>query len=331
MNKFWPLALALALFSFFITSCDRSSNPKLQEWMSDNGKLKVLCTTAMIANLVQEVGMDEIDCLTLIQGESDPHSYQLVKGDDEKLSRADLIFYNGLGLEHGPSLSERLRNNPKAHSIGDFLSSVAPQDIIVYNGSVDPHVWMDVSLWEKSVPLLYKQLSIALPASDGIFKTRRDLLSNKLNQLHQKIYTAFQHIPEQDRYLVTSHEACNYFVRAYLATDEERKNATWNVRAMAPEGLAPESQLSTADIQKLVEYIIKYKVKTLFSESNVSRDSLKKLAEVCSKYGYVVHIAKDALYIDAMGPAGSTYADMMSYDADVIEKGLADARSAQGI
>src|SRR6185437_14825555 len=77
----------------------RSNLSALQLWMSSNGKLKVLCTTAMIAELVQELDKEHIDCLTLIQGESDPHSYQLVKGDDEKLSRADLIFYNGLGLE----------------------------------------------------------------------------------------------------------------------------------------------------------------------------------------------------------------------------------------
>jgi manganese/zinc/iron transport system substrate-binding protein len=280
--------------------------------MQNNGKLKVLCTTAQIADVVQKVGREKIDCLTLIQGESDPHSYQLVKGDDEKIARADLIFYNGLGLEHGPSLSERLRSNPKAHSVGDFLAKTYPNSIIWYKGSVDPHVWMDVSLWAKTVPFIAETLA----------QNSTQELSASLDALHNEVVTKFSAIPESSRYLVTSHEAFNYFVRAYLATDAERENNTWQVRSMAPEGLAPDSQLSTADIKRLVDHIIEFHVKTLFAESNVSQDSLKKLADVCRRKGHEVRIATDPLYVDAMGPPGANYSEMMRYDAEQIAKGM---------
>src|SRR5262249_51349319 len=96
-------------------------------------------------------------------------------------------------------------------------------------------------------------------------------------------------------------------------------------RCMAPEGLAPDSQLSTADIQRLVDYILRHHIKTVFSESNVSRDSLKKLTDACRKKGHFVEIAKQPLYVDAMGPSGSsadTYAGMMRYDSQVIQSGL---------
>ena len=65
--------------------------------MEPNGKLKVLSTTAMLHDLVKQIGGDEIDSTVLICGDLDPHTYQLVKGDGEKLSFADLVFYNGLG------------------------------------------------------------------------------------------------------------------------------------------------------------------------------------------------------------------------------------------
>lgn len=327
MNFFRPLIVALLLlFSFSCTPSHRGPNAsKLQEWMSNNGKLKVLCTTSMIADLVQEVGMEHIDCLTLIQGESDPHSYQLVKGDDEKLSRADLIFYNGLGLEHGPSLALRLRDNSKAFSIGDFLSRKRPENIITYNGSLDPHIWMDVSLWQQAVPFICEKLVHARPEQAEDFETKAKGLSLTLKTLHKKIRKTFQSIPESSRYLVSSHEAFNYFVRAYLATNEERLNAQWRIRSMAPEGLAPDSQLSTYDIQRLVDHIIEFNITTLFAESNVSQDSLKKLIDSCSRKGHVVHIAKKPLYVDAMGPSQSaacTYTGMMSYDAEVISSAL---------
>ena len=99
----------------FFSSCNKEGEERhhFVSWMQNDGKVKVLCTTAMVTDLVQSVGGDFVDCLTLIQGQSDPHTYQLVKGDNEKFHRADQIFFNGLGLEHGPSLADVLKDNQK--------------------------------------------------------------------------------------------------------------------------------------------------------------------------------------------------------------------------
>lgn len=324
-----PLFFLFGFLFLLVSGCTQShpqSTPsKLQQWMSENGRLKVLCTTSMIADIVREVGKDKIDCLTLIQGESDPHSYQLVKGDDEKLARADVIFYNGLGLEHGPSLAERLKKNPKAYAVGDFLSSKRPEDIITYGASVDPHIWMDVSLWADSVPFIAETLSQALPEQRYFFEEKSKACVALLQTVHVDIQERLAAVPQERRYLVSAHEAFNYFVRAYLATNEERAKGSWMVRSMAPEGLAPDSQLSTADIQRLVDHIVQYNVQTLFAESNISRDALEKITDACLQKGHVVHVAKEPLYVDAMGPAGSiaaTYIGMMRHDAETIARAL---------
>lgn len=328
MNVFKPLFLFFASV-LLVCSCRQpqsgAKTSTLQEWMQANGKLKVLCTTAMIADIVREVGKDKIDCLTLIQGESDPHSYQLVKGDDEKLARADLLFYNGLGLEHGPSLAERLKTNPKAYAVGDFLAKKRPQDIITYGGSLDPHIWMDVSLWADSAAFIAEKLSQALPEHAEFFQENGKLTRDALQGLHSEIKLRFSSVPVDRRYLVSAHEAFNYFVRAYIATDRERQENSWMVRSMAPEGLAPDSQLSTADIQRLVDHILQYNVTTLFAESNISRDALRKITDACLQKGHVVHVAKEPLYVDAMGPAGSvaaTYVGMMRHDSETIARSL---------
>src|SRR5689334_19504873 len=98
--------------------CTSSHDSKASRW-GNTGKLKVLCTTSMVQKMVEGVGGEYVDCIALIQGESDPHSYQLVKGDDDKLAEADLLFFNGLGLEHGPSLASFLDTSPKAYALGE--------------------------------------------------------------------------------------------------------------------------------------------------------------------------------------------------------------------
>lgn len=329
MNFFSALALLSGLSLLLGVGCNQSNqnlkSSKLTRWMSQNEKLKVLCTTSMIADLVEAIGDDSIDCLTLIQGESDPHSYQLVKGDDEKFERADLIFFNGLGLEHGPSLAERLKDNPKAHAVGEYVRNKRPKDMVMIDSGLDPHIWMDVSLWNETVPYISETLMKAAPVHKNSYAQRASALSSRLLEIHQEIKNRLETVPEASRYLVTSHIAFNYFVRAYLSLASELSNNQWSVRAMAPEGLAPDSQLSTADIQRIVDHIIKYRVITLFPESNVSHDSLKKLADACKKLRHQVILSKQPLYADAMGPRGSkadSYIGMMRYDSQVVENGL---------
>lgn len=330
MKLFRLLALIVGLILLITTACyQNAAKPNqgnLALWMSDNGKIKVLCTTAQVADLVQSIGDKDIDCLTLIQGESDPHSYQLVKGDDEKFTRADIIFYNGLGLEHGPSLSHQLKGSAKAFALADYIQKVRPEAIVQINSSIDPHIWMDVSLWKESIPYISQILAKAIPEHAEAIQERAERLTHTLEKFHDEVVQRFQNIAESERYFVSSHEAFNYFARAYICPTEELTSDKWQERVMAPEGLAPDSQLSTADIKRLVDHILAFKVKTVFAESNVSRDSLKKLVDACYRQGFVVQICETPLYADAMGPKGTpagTYIGMIDHDSQVIATNLA--------
>jgi len=290
-------------------------------WMIPNGKLKVLSTTAMVHDVVQRVGGEHIDSLVLICGELDPHTYQLVKGDDEKLSFADIIFYNGLGLEHGPSLKHRLAASRKAVSLGDEVAKDHPDNILVRQGQLDPHIWMDMALWAKTIPVIVRTLSEADPKHHEAYEQNGHALAAELISTDNAIQQILQKVPDQKRYLVTSHDAFNYFARAYLATDEERRLKTWQLRFEAPEGLAPESQLSVSDIQAIITHLEKYHIHVLFPESNVSQDSIRKVVSAGNERGLQLRIADVPLYGDAMGEKGSpagTYQGMLLHNAQVI-------------
>lgn len=292
-----------------------------KQWYERNGKVKVLSTTAMIDDIVKQVGGDKVDGLTLIRGGLDPHSYQLVKGDDEKLAYADLIFYNGLGLEHGPSLQELLTEKSNSFALGDAIYQDNETLILNYQGQIDPHIWMDISLWNRTVPFIVDQLSKHDPANAAYYKNNGQKTLRDLQTAHDNLRKVLQSVPEQKRYLVTSHDAFNYFTRAYLATDDEVRSNTWQKRFAAPEGLSPESQLSAADIQLIIDHLKQYNIHVIFSESNVSRDSIRKIAQSSEDNGLQVTIANAYLYADAMGEPGSegdTYVKMVTYNGRTI-------------
>lgn len=298
---------------------------QFQQWIQDNGKLKVLSTTAMIDDLVKQVGGEYIDTITLIQGSLDPHSYQLVKGDDEKLAFAQLVFYSGLGLEHGPSLKNYLTNNSKAISLGDRIQQQHPHLIIYVNGQKDPHIWMDISLWVKTIPFIVEGLSQHDPSHASFYEANGKKLQEAMMNAHQQVKDIMHHIPEYKRYLVTSHDAFNYFARAYLSEEDEIESKEWTKRFAAPEGLAPESQLSVTDIKAIIDYLKRYQIHLIFPETNVSRDSIKKIVQAGQEEGLDVNIACCPLYGDAMGKPGSegdSYLKMIIYNARILSSNM---------
>lgn len=317
------------MLAAFLSCCSggNSHGKRVKEWMQPSDKIKVLSTTAMIDDLVRLIGGGRVDSLVLIVGELDPHSYQLVKGDDEKLACADIIFYNGLSLEHGPSLKKTLRERKNAIALGDEIQKSDPSLILSYNGQIDPHIWMDLSIWKKNIPLIVQVLSNYEPEQSEMFRKNGEALEEELTLLHEKILSELQGIPEQKRYLVTSHDAFNYFARTYLATEEERRNGTWQKRFAAPEGLSPDSQLSSGDIKEIVDHLQRHSIQVIFPESNVSRDSIKKIVEAGKQKGLDLWIANCPLYADAMGPEGSdadSYAKMVNHNASLIGLYLRD-------
>jgi manganese/zinc/iron transport system substrate-binding protein len=289
----------------------------IDEWVLPDGKIKVLSTTAIIDDVIGKIGGDRIAHLSLITGEMDPHSYELVKGDDEKINLATLIFCHGLGLEHGASLRMKLAHKKGVTYLGECVKAKNPEAILMRKGQVDPHIWMDVSLWKDVIDPIVKELSKVDPEGASFYEQNGEALTREMLQMDRKIITQLSQIPSDKRFLVTSHDAFNYFTRRYLAQGDEN----WSCRFQAPEGLAPDGQLSCFDIGQIVDHLHAHQIRVVFPESNVSKDSLKKIISACSEKGLPIKIARGHLHADALGSKGSdadTYLKMMEHNLSLL-------------
>lgn len=314
--KIWIL---IALVSCLMVGCGKVSS---SSFTLENGKVKVLSTTAMIDDLVAEIGGAEIDHTCLIVGNLDPHSYELVKGDDEKFFRADLIFYNGLGLEHGASLHEHLQKHPCAVGLGDLLVQEDHEAFLIIDGQLDPHFWMDIELFSRIITPIVAALSEKDPAHAHYYKERGEILRSKMLEKDQMLFEKIQRIPSEKRYLVSSHDAFFYFARKYLSNSKEED---WEKRFIAPEGLAPDGQMSVRDIEEVSKFLCEHQIPVVFPETNINRDALKKIVAICRERGLHVKIATTPLYGDTMGMKGTgaeTYLDMIEHNASVLSDQL---------
>jgi manganese/zinc/iron transport system substrate-binding protein len=323
-------AIINAVRTFFVAllcvSCSTSQKPldsDLDRWVRGVRKPKVLATTAIVGDLARIVGGDDIDLLVLMGRDLDPHSYEIVKGDAEKFKYADLVFSNGLFLEHSASMQSELRRHKGSVQLGDIVAKKYPEEILSVQNQVDPHIWMDLSIWSQCVDPIVKTLSEKDPKHAKEYEKRGKELEGILRKEDREVQKNMHEIPEKRRYLVTSHDAFNYFGRRYLSESSEIENGKWRDRVRAIQGLAPDEQISPLEILEIVDHILKRDIDVIFPEANLSQDALKKVVDSCLRKGKKVSLCKETLYGDTLG--GKTYIDMIHHNVSVLKKCLQES------
>lgn len=279
----------------------------------NNGKLKVVTTTSMLTDLVQNIGRDLIETQGLMGAGVDPHLYKASEGDVSKLAGADIIFYNGLHLEGKlVEVFEKMGNSKKTVALGEFLPTEELIGSEYFASNYDPHVWFNIGYFKQFAQTVTAQLSEADPKHAADFKANEKEFLAKLEALEVSVKEKIATLPEEKRILVTAHDAFNYFGKAY----------GFNVVGL--QGLSTATEAGVQDVQRLSQFIIDNKVKAIFVESSVPRRTIEALqAAVLSKNHEVV--IGGSLYSDALGNAGTvegTYVGMFTYNVNTIVDAL---------
>ena len=251
--------------------------------------IPVVTTTSMVTDLVEQIGGDRIAVSGLMGPGVDPHLYKPSTRDITRLHAAKAVFYNGLMLEgRMGELFERLgKSGRKTYAVAGAL---AGKDLLTpaeFEGHPDPHVWGDAKLWAACVDTVVRGLSEVDPGGAQEFAKRGAAYKAELMKLHDWALERVQELPEGSRHLVTSHDAFNYFGRAY------------GFKVVGVQGISTVSEAGLADITKVVDFIKSKKVKAIFVESSVPKATIERISQDSgAKVG-------GELYSDALGAPGT--------------------------
>ena len=293
--------LGLAAFSS-CSSDDRSRDA--------DARIFVVTTTTMITDMVKQIAGDKVQLTGLMGPGVDPHLYEPIPSDGIALSEADLIFYNGLFLEG------QMTSNLKSQGGIDFGSTLSEDQIKGQKSHPDPHIWGNAEIWANCVPLVVKELSEVDPPNSSHYKERGDQLIKELRDLHQWSRSRVDSLPEDSRILITSHDAFEYFGEAY------------GFEVVALQGISTVTEAGIAERVKLVDFIKKNRIKSIFVESSVSPEAIKSIAE---DSGATIG---GELFSDAMGEPGDieksndeeydlgTYQGMLKHNINIIVEAL---------
>ena len=275
---------------------------------------RVVTTVGMVADLVRETAGDRAEVVNLVGEGVDPHLYNPTRSDVAALMNADIIFYNGLMLEGkmGDVLIRAGRQGPPVYAVTDRIDALYLMESVDWEGQNDPHVWMDVQAWKQALDVVADALTEFDPDNADTYARNAEAYRGELAELDEYVKTAMATIPDDQRILITAHDAFNYFGRRY------------NVRVEGIQGLSTESEAGLQDINRLVDLLVEHEIGAVFIESSVADRNVRALVEGTQQRGHPVRIG-GTLFSDAMGPHGSyegTYIGMIDHNATTIVRAL---------
>lgn len=267
---------------------------------------KVVASASIFEDMASHLGKELIETASVVPIGGDPHVYEPTPSDAVLVANADLILINGLTFEGWINeLAENSGTNGRLILITEGIKPIASEQ---YKGASDPHAWMDAQNGIIYAQNISKALQEIDPENKEKYQQYLSDYIDQLKELDRYIEQEITSIPEQQRVLITSHDAFAYYGKRY------------GIKLSAIMGISTDAEAQTSDIIRVTETIKKSGVPAIFIESTINPKLLQQIAKDNN-----VKIGGE-LFADSIGDEdseGHGYIEMLRYNTDVIVGALA--------
>lgn len=298
-----------------------STTTTLQAVPLNGQKLNVIATTSIVADVVHNVGGQAISLSTLLPLGVDPHSFEPAPADLAKVSGAQVIFANGMGLEE--FLAEMIENSGGKAPVVEVSNGITARQLGEseeheeehegegeteeaehHHEGADPHTWTSPANVKVFVYNIQQALSALDPANAAIYQANAQVYTAQLDELDGWVKTQIETIPAENRKLVTDHAAFGYYADHYGLAQ---------VGAVIPS-FTTVAEPSAQELAQLQDAIGQYKIKAIFVGATVNPELSDRVARDTG-------VALVSLYGGSLGQPGSgaeTYLDYIRYNTQAI-------------
>lgn len=259
-------------------------------------KLNIKVSFYPMYEFTKNITGDLADVETLIPPTVEPHDWEPTAQDMAKITDADVLVYNGAGMEgwagqvldaasgsklvaveasKGIDLMEGAAEEEEehAHEAGDHSEEAGHDhedgehghDHDHDHGGLDPHVWLAPSLAVREVQNIEAALAAVAPEHADTFKANADAYIAKLNELDQEFKDMAKQVKRKD--FITQHAAFGYLAKTYGLTQ------------VPIAGLSPDQEPSASRMAEIVKFAEEHQVKTIFFETLVSSSVADAIAK----------------------------------------------------
>jgi len=265
---------------------------------------KILTTFTIIQDITQNVAGQVATVESITKPGAEIHDYEPTPLDIVKTKSADLVLWNGLGLERW---FEKFFKNIKNVPSKILTEGIEPIGIGEgpYTGKANPHSWMSPTNAIIYTENIRKALVELDPENAATYNENAAIYTEKLKAVDTLLREKLALIPTEQRWLVTCEGAFSYLARDYSM----KELFLWPVNA--------DEEGTPRQIQKVIDLVRQHKIPSCFSESTISDRAMRQVSnESGAKYSGVLYV--DSL-TDSSGVA-PTYLELLKYNAETIIK-----------
>jgi len=274
-------------------------------------QFKVVTTFTIIADMARNVAGEAAVVESITKPGAEIHNYSPTPGDLRRAQGAQLILWNGLGLELWfEKFFQRLDQVPSV-VVSD---GIEPMGIAAgpYTGKPNPHAWMS----PRNALIYVDNIRDALvkhdPGNAETYRRNAEAYKARIEQTIAPIRARVQQIPPAKRWLVSSEGAFSYLARDF----ELKELYLWPINA--------DQQGTPKQVRNVIDTVRANGIPAVFSESTVSDKPARQVArETGAQYAGV-------LYVDSLSASDGpvpTYLDLLRVTTETLAKGLSEAHN----
>ena len=213
--------LAAVLIATTAGACGGDDDEPRAESGVSAGRLAVVTTVAPITSIAANVAGDLADISGVVPEGTNSHTFEPAPSVAEVLSKADLVFINGLSLEE-PTKKLAQANMKDGAKLVELGTEVLPESEWIYDfsfpkeeGKPNPHLWTDPTFVKKYAEVIRRELSAKDPTNAAAFQRNYDAFAALIDEFDRAMRTSFATLPAHRRKLLTYHDAYAYFAKTY--------------------------------------------------------------------------------------------------------------------
>lgn len=267
---------------------------------------RIVATFTVLADMAQNVAGEAALVESLTRPGAEIHDYAPTPLDVVRARSADLVLWNGMGLERW---FERFFSRAGSTRQAVLTEGITPIGIGQgpYENQPNPHAWMSPTLALVYVENIRKALAEIDPANAAIYAANAERYAAQIRAVGARLRESLARLPADRRVLASCEGAFSYLTRDYGL----RELYLWPINS--------EDEGTPRQVRAMIDAVRSSGVPAVFCESTVNDRPMRQVArEAGARYG-------GALFVDSLtsedGPA-PTYLRLLEANAETILRGF---------
>ncbi len=267
------LLASLSLMSLALTGC-QSKDPVADKPESNDvtgaettlaaeqTSLKVYASIYPLYEFAKQIGQDLVTVEMIIPPGTDAHDFEPSAKLVGAIESADVLLYNGLGLEHWmDSLIGSIGEGVLTVNTSDGVETLSIEAALAHDhegeaahedGSADPHIWLDPQRALIQAQNVLDAFIEKDPANQSAYQANFEILKAKLEKLDQDFSDALKSTTRTE--IVVGHAAFGYLTNRY------------GLEQLAISGISPLEEPSAAQLGEMSQLVKEHGVTVIFYE-----------------------------------------------------------------